>query len=258
MELHAFVLHLTRASRRRANAHQLRDTCEATDGFETVEVWPAVDGSALSSSDLSDVVGADLFHLSYPFPLNNGEIGCFLSHRQIWAEMQMREAGAALIIEDDTGIDSDHFPLAMELAAQNIARLGYIQLQTRPIAGPATLIDSNGPCRLSVPQNAGLRTTAQMVSKEAAAHLLQLSEVIDRPLDTFVQSHWHTGMRPAMILPSGISDAADDLDGSTIQKGDKSIFEKLVRTIRRTRYRQGVNMLSRRSPAPAKGGLTHG
>lgn len=258
MELHAFVLHLTRASSRRANAHHLRDVCKATGGFATVDVWPAVDGSALSSGDLSDVVGADLFQPSYPFPLNNGEIGCFLSHRQIWAEMQMREAGAALIIEDDAGIDPEQFVTAMELAAQNIARLGYIQLQTRRTVGPATLIDSKGSCRLSVPQVAGLRTTAQMISKEAAAHLLKMSEMFDRPVDTFVQSHWYTGLRPAMILPSGITDVAGDLDGSTIQKGGKSIFENLARTIFRTRYRRGVSTLSRRSLAPSKGGLADG
>jgi len=255
MELHAFVLHLTRASSRRANAHHLRDVCKATDGFATVEVWPAVDGSALSSGDLSDVVGANLFQPSYPFPLNNGEIGCFLSHRQIWAEMQMREAGAALIIEDDAGIDANHFIPAMELAAQNIERLGYIQLQTRHTASPAALIDSNGPCRLSVPQVSGLRTTAQVVSKEAAAHLLHMSEMIDRPVDTFVQSHWHTGLRPAMVLPSGIADVAGDLDGSTIQNSGRPFFEKLARSIHRTRYRRSVSTLSRRSAAPAKGGL---
>ncbi|WP_371227764.1 glycosyltransferase family 25 protein [Roseovarius sp. 2305UL8-3] len=258
MEVHAFVLHLTRASGRKANAHHLRDTFKAIDGFDKVEIWPAVDGSALSSGDLSDIVGADLFHPSYPFPLNNGEIGCFLSHRQIWAEMQMREANAALIIEDDAGIDLDHFTPALELAAQNIARLGYIQLQTRRTVSPAALIDSNGPCHLSVPRVAGLRTTAQMVSKEAAAHLLQLSEMIDRPVDTFVQSHWHTGLRPAMILPSGVNDVAADLDGSTIQKGGRSTFENLARTIYRARYRRGVNTLSRRSAAPAKGGLANG
>ena len=258
MELHAFVLHLTRASSRRANAQSLKAECEATDGFDAVEIWPAVDGSALSSSDLSDVVGSGLFEPIYPFPMNPGEIGCFLSHRQIWAEMQMRPAEAALIIEDDAGINPEHFAPALELAAANINQLGYIQLQTRNIPGMAAMTDTNGPCRLTVPQESGLRTIAQMVSKQAAAHLLRLSEVIDRPVDTFVQSHWHTLLRVGVIHPSGVLDFDSKLNGSTIQIGKKSIFEVMGREVSRARYRKIVTRLSRRSAAPRSGGIGDG
>lgn len=257
MELHAFVLHLTRASGRRANAQTLREECEATGGFDRVEIWPAVDGAAMSSADLSDGVGSGLFEPLYPFALKHGEIGCFLSHRQIWAEMQRRDADAALIIEDDAGVDPSHFAPALELAAQHILDLGYIQLQTRPAQGPATVVDTNGACRLTVPQLAGLRTTAQMVSKAAAAHLLRLSEVIDRPVDTFVQSHWHTRLRPAMVHPSGVADIAGELDGSTIQSGRKSLLDRLSREWHRTRYRRAVRALSRQSAAAPTGGIGH-
>ena len=251
MQVHAFVLHLTRAEARRDNALTLLDEC----GLDA-EIWPAVDGGAMSSKDLTATVGADLFEPPYPFALKTGEIGCFLSHRQIWAELQMREADAALIIEDDAAIDPDHFDDAVDLATANIGALGYIQFQTQPAKGPQHLIDSSGACRLVVPDLGGLRTTAQMVSKWAAAHLLSLSEPFDRPVDTFVQSHWHTGLRPAAIYPSGISDVADSLDGSTIQSGDKPVLEKLTRELlQRPRYRSAVNRLSRASAAPAQGGL---
>ena len=253
MQLRAFILHLTRASGRRANAQQLLKECGVAGGL-----WPAVDGSNMSSTDLSDVVGAQLMEPEYPFPLKTGEIGCFLSHRQIWAEMQRRDEDAALIIEDDAALDADVFPAAMDLALTNIAALGYIQLQTRITDGPAVLVDTNGPCQLTVSQLGGLRTTAQVVSKEAAAHLLRLSEIIDRPVDTFVQSHWHTLLRPARIYPSGVSDIADDLDGSTIQSGKKPILEKITREFSRTRFRRAVSRLSHASDAPLKGGFDHG
>ena len=253
MQLRAYILHLTRATGRRENAQQLLQTCGVAGGL-----WPAVDGANMSSTDLEEVVGAQLFEPAYPFPLKTGEIGCFLSHRQIWAEMQRRDEDAALIIEDDAALDPDIFPLAVELARSNVEKLGYIQLQTRITDGPAVLADTNGPCQLTVPQLGGLRTTAQVVSKEAAAHLLRLTEIIDRPVDTFVQSHWHTLLRPARIFPSGVTDIADQLDGSTIQAGKKGLLEKLSREWHRGRYRRGVTRLSAASDAPVKGGLDHG
>ena len=252
MQLGAFVLHLLRAEKRRANAHALKETC----GLDA-EIWPAVDGTAMASSDLQGLVRKGLFEPTYPFDLKTGEIGCFLSHRQMWAEIVRRGVPAAFIIEDDAGIDPDVFPKALDLAAQNIDRLGYIQFQTRPYDGPKTLVDTAGGCTLFVPEQGGLRTTAQMVSQEAAQHLLDRSKTIDRPVDTFVQSHWFTGLRPAMILPSGVMEIADTLDGSTIQAGRKPLLEKLTREVRRGRYRSAVKRLSRHSEAPKEGGL-HG
>ncbi|MEO1139849.1 MAG: glycosyltransferase family 25 protein [Pseudomonadota bacterium] len=258
MQVHAYVLHLVRASSRRDNAQDLLSTCKTVGGL-LGEVWPAVDGAAMSSTDLAATVGADLFEPSYPFPLRTGEIGCFLSHRQIWAEMQMRDADAGLIIEDDADIEPTTFRAALILAQTHIRELGYIQFQTRPGKGASRLIDTSGNARLIVPEKGGLRTTTQMVSREAAARLLTLSDPFDRPVDTFVQSHWHTGLRPAMIYPSGIADIANELDGSTIQSqsSDTPLMEKLTRELSRSRYRSGVARLSRNSTAPLEGGPSH-
>lgn len=245
MGLRAYVLHLLRAEKRRANARHLLDSC----GLEG-QIWPAVDGAAMSSSDLDTVYGGDLFAPRYPFRLRTGEIGCFLSHRQIWAEMQSRPEEAALILEDDAGLEPGRFATALGLAARHVQRLGYIQLQTRPPKSPSQLIDKSGDCALVIPDEAGLRTTAQLVSRAAAARLLALSETFDRPVDTFVQSHWHTGLRPAAIHPSGVLEIAHRLDGSTIQTAQKPLLDKLRREVQRACYRARVRRMSARSDAP--------
>lgn len=250
MQVHAFILHLVRATARRQNAHDLLDAC-GVDGV----IWPAVDGAAMSSTELAATVGAELFAPRYPFALKTGEIGCFLSHRQIWAEIQTSGADAALIIEDDAGLDPDLFDDALDLACTHIGTLGYIQFQTRAHKGPSRLVDTAGTCALVLPELAGLRTTAQLVSRQAAAHLLALSDPFDRPVDTFVQSHWHTGLRPAMIYPSGVTDAAAQTGGSTIQAGPKPFLDKIGREVSRARYRAGVARLSRASGAPQDGGF---
>ncbi|WP_306152666.1 glycosyltransferase family 25 protein [Roseovarius sp. MMSF_3281] len=253
MKTRAYVLHLERATARRANAQALLDTC----GLEG-EIWPAVDGAQCPADEIENAVGTGLFDPPYPFPLKTGEVGCFLSHRAIWADMQQRQADAALIIEDDAGLDPKSFAKAFDLAQRHIGSLGYIQFQTRPQKGPVTAIDHAGDMALIVPQLGGLRTTAQLVSRETAAHLLARSSPFDRPVDTFVQSHWHTGLRPAMIFPSGIAEIAGQLDGSTIQSSQKSLRERLSREWHRGRFRRRVAHSSERSRAPATGGIAGG
>ncbi|QIE45400.1 glycosyltransferase family 25 protein [Pseudohalocynthiibacter aestuariivivens] len=245
MAMRVYVLHLLRAEKRRQNARDLLRNCGVAGS-----IWPAVDGAAMSSTDLNQSYGADLCEPAYPFALRTGEIGCFLSHRQIWADMQDRSEDAALIIEDDAGLDLPLFQQAMALATEHVHDLGYIQLQTRAPRGPSRLIDKNGPCALVLPEVAGLRTTAQVVSRTAAAQLLARSDPFDRPVDTYVQSFWHTGLKPAMITPSGVLEIADQLDGSTIQSADKTLWEKARREVARARYRAAVRRISRKTPTP--------
>ncbi|MCZ4351896.1 glycosyltransferase family 25 protein [Roseovarius aestuarii] len=248
--MRAYILHLLRAEARRFNARYLLRHC-TVDG----EIWPAVDGAALPEHELHAHYDKRLFTPYYPFTLRTGEIGCFLSHRQIWTDMLQRAPDSALIIEDDAGLDAGILSHALHLAEKHVQTLGVIQLQTRPLpSGPSQLIDQSGPCQLVVPQVAGLRTTAQVISKWAAEQLLERSALFDRPVDTFIQSHWHTGIRPAAITRSGIIEVAHTLDGSTIQTARKPFLEKLWREAARGRYRRAMRRASHRSDAPASGG----
>lgn len=245
MAAHAFVLHLARARGRRENAQALLADCGMPG-----EIWPAVDGAALPTDDLTAQVGAEIFAPTYPFALRPGEVGCFLSHRQIWAEIIRRDLEYALVLEDDVALDASVFPQALALAERNIAALGYIQLQTRPPRGPAMLLDQDGRCRLTQPLVTPLRTSAQLVSRDGAARLLERSKHFDRPVDTFLQSHWFTGLRAAVVWPAGVRAISGQLDGSTIQTGRKPLGERLWREGVRMLYRRRVKGLSRSSPAP--------
>lgn len=246
--MRAYVLHLARAKARRDNARALLQQCGVAG-----EIWPAVDGAALDPADLRAQYRREVFWPVYPFELRMGEIGCFLSHRQIWADMQDRREDCALIIEDDAGIEPAMLARALDLARRHIARRGYIQLQTQPHRGPALLLDTNGPAALTLPRLPGLRTTAQVVSKPAAAQLLKHSRTFDRPVDTFVQSHWQTGLRAAMIHPSGVSEIAGQLDGSTIQNAYKGLLEKARREVARALYRRAARRAAIHSDAPGGG-----
>lgn len=248
---HAFVLHLLRATARRENAHALLARC-GTEG----EIWPAVDGRAMTSADLDACANDTLFTPAYPFGLKTGEIGCFLSHRRIWAEIVRRDLDYGLIFEDDVAIDPGPYAKAVRLAVRHAPTFHYIQLQNRPPERTGPVADQDGDSTLRVPVVSSLRASAQLVTRTAAAHLLALSEIFDRPVDTFVQSHWQTGLRPAAIYPAGIATISDQLDGSTIQSGKKTLGQRLYREVARGLYRARVRRCSAQSTAPRNGGLT--
>ena len=245
MSAHAFVLHLTRARKRRDNAHALLKSCGVPG-----EIWAAVDGAALDPADLSADLRADLFDPAYPFPLKTGEVGCFLSHRQIWAEILHRNLDYALVFEDDVVLDKDVFPDALDLAARHVQNFGVVQLQNQHPQGPARLIDVQGACQLTFPTVTPVRLSAQLISRRGAAKLLENAGTFDRPVDTYVQSHWFTGLRPAVVYPGGIRTISDQLDGSTIQGGRKSLPERLWREVARFVYRRRIARLSKNSTAP--------
>ncbi|MEM6307516.1 MAG: glycosyltransferase family 25 protein, partial [Pseudomonadota bacterium] len=190
------------------------------------------------------------FEPAYPFELNRGEIGCFLSHRQIWAEIVRRDLPFGLIIEDDVKINPMIFGEAQVLGERHIDRLGVIQFQKRSPGRPK-VIDLEGKALLTQPEVTPLRTSAQMVSLCAAKALLQMTEKFDRPIDTFIQSHWHTGLRAGVIYPAGITTAEDQMDGSTVQEGaDRKTVEIVGREWSRFSYRRQVAKFSAQSGAP--------
>lgn len=69
-----------------------------------VELLAAVDGKQLTDARLQELGVKFLDGYADPYhnrPMTLGEIGCFLSHYQIWEEMVKRDLKEVLILEDD-------------------------------------------------------------------------------------------------------------------------------------------------------------
>ncbi|WGH77418.1 hypothetical protein [Jannaschia ovalis] len=148
------------------------------------------------------------------------------------------------MIEDDAGIDPA--PLARAIAlAEAHATTGFVQFQTRA-PGPGRAVAQDGSVALIDPEVVPLRTTFNLFSRAAAARLLEATDRFDRPIDTFLQMHWVTGVKPLVLWPSGASEASAALGGSVIQlKG--GLGAKLRREVLRPLYRAAIRRRSRRA-----------
>ncbi|WP_417409012.1 glycosyltransferase family 25 protein [Hoeflea sp.] len=233
------MIHLTRAEARRAQVDRILEACPIP-----ARVIEAVDGRALPAAEIDAVYSRkSLLAPRYPFELGAGEIGCFLSHRKAWQAIVDKGLEAGLVIEDDVEIDSTIFSKALELARKHVGDLGYIQFQTRPVKGPSAVVAREGSVSIVRPQLGQLRTSAQLVSAEHAAHLLALTERFDRPVDSFLQMSWVTSKPLCCAVPPGITDRTAQSGGSTISQ-KKQLSDRLSREIKRFVYRRRIRACS--------------
>lgn len=231
------VIHLERAQDRRAHVDRIVKAVPLP-----AEVLPACDGAALEAEERAGIYpGKELYEPRYPFELSSGEIGCFQSHRRAWQKILDDGLEAALIVEDDVEI-LDGFDRAFEFAVGQPARFGYIQFQVRPVSGEV-VAKENGSLRLLRPGIVPLRTSAQLVSRAAAEQLLSVTEQIDRPVDTFLQMVWETGVPVHCIDPSCVRDRTVEAGGSTVSR-KRSYTQKLAAELKRGQYRRAIARLS--------------
>ncbi|WP_136658632.1 glycosyltransferase family 25 protein [Nitratireductor sp. XY-223] len=245
MQKRAFIIHLARAKGRKRFADEL----VRSSPIET-EIIDGVDGGKLEQDEIDRVYSPGLHRPHYPFRLRPAEIGCFLSHRRCWRRIVDDELDYGLVFEDDAALDAAVAGPAIDFAESHIADAGYIQMPVRDVPAGAELNFESAGIRLMSPLVTPLRTSGQVVSQAAARRLLYVTEVFDRPIDTLLQMHWITGIRPLVLTPSGLTNHTEAAGGSTIASG-KTVFERVNREIRRFSYRRKIEKLSRRHQAPA-------
>lgn len=229
-----YVIHMSSSTARQSNAELLRQS------LPNAELVEAVNGSDPTQINQIDTLRGTLHRPHYPFALKPGEIGCFLSHRKCWEKIADGPEDYALISEDDLHLDQKLWPHAQNLISIHAGTDSFVRLPAKAREKPVHIQDADNAVRLFVPRVIGLQTVLQVVGREAAKRLLTASEVIDRPVDTFLQMHWVTGQRIQTILPNGVSEITGEIGGSTIQKKTRA-SSKLSREWKRILYRAQVN-----------------
>lgn len=232
--MHSLIIHMTASSARYKNVERL-----LTD-LPNAEVIEAVDGRLPDAQVNTKTYAGTLHKPNYPFPLSGGEIGCFLSHRKCWQRIIDAKWPAALIVEDDFQIDPQNLSKLMKLVERNATADSFIRIPPKDREPLTQLKDQENDLKLYTPHVIGLQTTAQVVGRNAAKRLLEATDSIDRPVDTFLQMHWITGVEIETILPNGSSEK-QFAAGSTVQRKSSGTLSKLKREIARARYRSAIN-----------------
>lgn len=242
----AFILHLERAAGRRANVEAL----QARLAIES-EILPAVDGVRLSAQDVNMAYVRSRFAPRYPFALGLPEIGAFLSHRAAWRRIVADGLDFACIFEDDAEIDDEPFDALLDFVAAERSRWDYVLMPAAGLEPAGVVVVRGGEFALLRPHSPPLRAIGQIVSRAAAERLLSISSPFDRPVDTFLQMAWVTGVTMAVASPTPIRDVSAETGGTTVQRTRIGVVQRLRHEIMRPIYRARVLALYRRHEAAA-------
>jgi GR25 family glycosyltransferase involved in LPS biosynthesis len=242
MKISAFVISLERAVERRPHAQWIIANvpipCEALS---------AVDGSQLTVAERESVYQRNLYRPRYPHELRRGEIGCFLSHRKAWQAIVDRRLDAGVILEDDVVFDVDAMASAIEFVSEALEDNDYVQLQVRDLVSREPIVAQGESYTLRKPTYVPLRTTAQIVTHGAATRLLKMTTPFDRPVDTFLQMTWLTGVPIKVLDPCVVREISQQIGGSTLGGSRKPWHERLRREFLRTWYRTQIRAHARRA-----------
>lgn len=236
--VNSYIIHLKRSTRRKPLVDAL------LDNLPSPRVIDAVDGHALEEADVSAILKDQIVQPKYPFGVMPGELGCFLSHRNVWGHVANGKHNVSLIAEDDT-ILSPNFAESLDVALECSGPDTLIRFPVKNREKKDQLIHSADTIEVFRPQEIGLTTTMYLLGKNAAKMLLNNSQFIDRPIDVWLQLRWETKVDSYTIWPSNISSAPLDFGGSTIQKKQKSLVSKVKRSVARSRYRSSISKLSK-------------
>ena len=241
MKLGAFIIHLESAHSRSENVRQLISICPIP-----ARIHPAIDGTLLTDHKIDKVYKRNLHVPNYPFTMNAGEIGCFLSYRSVWMRMLDEKIDVALIIEDDIQINLDIFSNVLSFAINHIMELGYIKFPIKIRKNYYRVIKSDNHKKICEPIIIPSGTICQLVSSKAARKMLNITEYIDRPIDTFQQLRHISKQRIYSMFPNGISEISIQLSGSIIHSSNISA-NMISREWERYKYRKAIKKLSIKS-----------
>ena len=237
-DLPRFIIHLDRAVDRKEQVERLW-----TELGPLTEIVRAVDGRELDDSELLATQGK-CPTTRYPFALQRAEIASFLSHRACWLKVIDEGHEAALVLEDDVELTPD-FEQALVLACAHLGDRSFVRFPVKPREIPSEVVAVEGPVRLFRPKSVALGMHAQIVTRGAAGRLLEATQRLDRPVDTFLQLTWVHKADVLCLLPSGIREISTQIGGSSIQRSLpplSRIRHELLRPI----YRASIALQARR------------
>ncbi|MET0962524.1 MAG: glycosyltransferase family 25 protein [Noviherbaspirillum sp.] len=162
-----------------------------------------------------------------------GEMGCYLSHREIWKNFLAHDDALCLVLEDDVELAPD-FAEVVTALCQHSADWEFVRLTgvfkraaypLRRLAGEHFLVDY-----LEQPNG----TQGYLISRDAARRLLAYTENMAHAIDMAIDREWEHGVAIMGVVPGPI--AHDEAFETTLGRAPKpklSLRQKLMRELHR-------------------------
>ena len=246
------VVNLTRSKERRVYMQ------EQLDAFGVrYEFYPAVDGNALTPQQRA-CYSEEKSVRHTKRSLTNGEIGCALSHLQIYEKMVAEDIAELLILEDDAVIKKDFFSIIFQRAQWVPANWKMLHFSTEDIrlnTFPCYFIDTQKRYRLYRYIDTFFLTHCYLVTQKCAKWLIKMGYPIHLTADDLI-GRSHNSLHCYTIVP-GLCDRGIDIFPSIIDKNlQRSDALNRLLTKKRGTYKHFRSFITRMFFLPISGYCT--
>ena len=242
-----FVISLARAKERREKMRARLDSLGAA-----YEIVDAVDGAALTPADYESRLRQDIMRRKWSRELLPAEIGCYLSHYNLWRRIAAEEIPRALVLEDDADLTGDFAAVVADVLTLNCNwdvvhlaahRPELVDVAFRGHAG-RDYIFGRYKRRL-------LLAHAYLISLAGARKLLDICREISEPIDIAWGRWWRTGLMFFCVAPELARQAetvSTITDYASLPKG--KLKERITAQIWRRKERIACRLYRWMHPVP--------
>jgi glycosyl transferase, family 25 len=240
-----YVVSLPRAAERRALCTERMARLGLGFAF-----FDAVDGAALSEAQVRAAYDSAGNAREFKRPLSRGEIGCALSHYELWKRIAAGEAGGAVILEDDFEAAAELPAILGELCGTHPAGCMVKLFALKACRGAAV---RTLPCgyRMVLPRRIPGQTLGYTVDREAAARLAAGVLPIGRPVDMEIKHWWKFDVPLLVVQPTALKvnlrKTGSGIDAERKKTRPEGGLGWITRTVRNLKYQFAYNLAAMRA-----------
>ncbi len=228
MTIPIFVISLQRATDRRESiASQMH---KADREFEFID---AVDGKTLDLDSIKHRLVNDMRYATGYYDLSPSEIGCFLSHYNLWCRMVDEKILFALILEDDATWDEDFFEV-VDAVVSSKYYWNIVHLSAPGHEKIVSVVDTIGRHKLVRYKRDVANAIAYLIDLDGADKLRSFCYQIRDAIDRQWARCWQNGCYFYHVVPPMASQSGKT--PSTIQHPSKKPKHQLKREMGHLTY----------------------
>ena len=207
-----YVINLDHAIERRQHSYRILNSM----GLKH-EIFAAVDGNNMTDIETNQYRAKhSLFKFAYN--LISGEIGCYLSHLQLWQKIIDDGSDGAFIFEDDFEANKD-LPEVLDIISRlKTNSAAIIKLHDSDLSLPIKICPITDKYKLIIQHCVPYRTTAYYINRKAAIELIMKHDrkKFHRPVDDDLRYRLENKVEIVTISPSPVTHDINLLENSTI------------------------------------------
>ena len=200
--------------------------------------WDAVDGKELSLETVAHRNQTHWWRVHRGRMMNKGEIGCYLSHYEVWKHIVREEYPAAIVLEDDAVLQ-DNFESIIRALVDFHCQWDIVLLSTKKNYKKHLDLGQIGNTQhrlVRFNRRVG-RTGAYCIACKAAETLIQYAEPIRAPIDWTYAEWWQNGLNFYATLPATVRHGSANALSTTINTESRKVRRSLREHFTALRYR---------------------